>query len=33
MSERVVHVPKESAGTAPGRGRLDRRRVLVVGGG
>jgi NAD(P)-dependent dehydrogenase (short-subunit alcohol dehydrogenase family) len=33
MSERVVHVPKESAGTAPGRGRLDGRRVLVVGGG
>lgn len=33
MSERTVHVPKESAGTAPGRGRLAGRRILVVGGG
>ena len=33
MSERVVHMPTESAGKAPGRGRLDGRRVLVVGGG
>ena len=33
MSERSVHMPKESAGDAPGRGRLDGRRVLVVGGG
>lgn len=33
MSERTVHLPRESAGTAPGRGRLEGRRVLVVGGG
>ena len=33
MSERVVHTPMESVGTAPGRGRLQSRRVLVVGGG
>jgi len=33
MSERTLHMPKESAGTAPGRGRLHGRRVLVVGGG
>jgi NAD(P)-dependent dehydrogenase (short-subunit alcohol dehydrogenase family) len=33
MSERSQHMPKESAGTAPGRGRLEGRRVLVVGGG
>ena len=33
MSERTVHVPRESAGAAPGRGRLVGRRVLVVGGG
>jgi NAD(P)-dependent dehydrogenase (short-subunit alcohol dehydrogenase family) len=33
MSERVAYTPKESAGTAPGRGRLTGRRVLVVGGG
>lgn len=33
MSERTVHWPKESKGEAPGRGRLEGRRVLVVGGG
>lgn len=33
MSERVIHAPKESRGTAPGRGRLEDRHVLVVGGG
>jgi len=33
MSERIVHTPPESSGTAPGRGRLKGRRVLVVGGG
>ena len=33
MSERTVHIPKESAGEAPGRGRLEGRRILVVGGG
>ena len=33
MSERTVHLPRESAGTAPGRARLEGRRVLVVGGG
>jgi NAD(P)-dependent dehydrogenase (short-subunit alcohol dehydrogenase family) len=33
MSERSVHMPMESAGTAPGRGRLNGRRILVVGGG
>jgi NAD(P)-dependent dehydrogenase (short-subunit alcohol dehydrogenase family) len=33
MNERVVHLPKESAGNAPGRGRLEGRRILVVGGG
>ncbi len=33
MSERVAYTPKESTGTAPGRGRLAGRRVLVVGGG
>jgi NAD(P)-dependent dehydrogenase (short-subunit alcohol dehydrogenase family) len=33
MSERVAYTPKESAGTAPGRGRLAGRRILVVGGG
>jgi NAD(P)-dependent dehydrogenase (short-subunit alcohol dehydrogenase family) len=33
MSDRVVHMPQESAGTAPGRGRLAGRRILVVGGG
>jgi NAD(P)-dependent dehydrogenase (short-subunit alcohol dehydrogenase family) len=33
MSERTVYTPKESQGEAPGRGRLEGRRVLVVGGG
>jgi len=33
MSERVVHTPPESRGDAPGRGRLAKRRILVVGGG
>jgi NAD(P)-dependent dehydrogenase (short-subunit alcohol dehydrogenase family) len=33
MSERAAYTPKESTGTAPGRGRLQGRRVLVVGGG
>ncbi len=33
QTERVVHTPPESAGTAPGRGRLVGRRILVVGGG
>ncbi len=33
MSERTVHMPKESEGLAPGRGRLQGRRILVVGGG
>jgi NAD(P)-dependent dehydrogenase (short-subunit alcohol dehydrogenase family) len=33
MSERNVHLPAESRGEAPGRGRLSGRRVLVVGGG
>jgi NAD(P)-dependent dehydrogenase (short-subunit alcohol dehydrogenase family) len=33
MSERNVHMPAESRGEAPGRGRLSGRRVLVVGGG
>ncbi len=32
-AERVVRTPPESAGTAPGRGRLAGRRVLVVGAG
>jgi NAD(P)-dependent dehydrogenase (short-subunit alcohol dehydrogenase family) len=31
--ERTVRMPAESAGTAPGRGRLTGRRVLVVGAG
>ena len=31
--DRVVRTPPESAGTAPGRGRLAGRRVLVVGAG
>jgi NAD(P)-dependent dehydrogenase (short-subunit alcohol dehydrogenase family) len=31
--DRVVRTPPESAGTAPGRGRLVGRRVLVVGAG
>src|SRR5277367_6334842 len=33
MSERVVSMPAESQGEAPGRGRLAGRRILVVGGG
>lgn len=33
MSERTIHMPAESRGQAPGRGRLKGRRVLVVGGG
>lgn len=33
MSERSIHLPPESEGTAPGRARLKGRRVLVVGGG
>jgi NAD(P)-dependent dehydrogenase (short-subunit alcohol dehydrogenase family) len=33
MSERTVHLPDESRGSAPGHGRLIGRRVLVVGGG
>ena len=33
MTERLTHLPAESAGRAPGRGRLTGRRVLVVGGG
>jgi NAD(P)-dependent dehydrogenase (short-subunit alcohol dehydrogenase family) len=31
--DRVVRTPPESAGTAPGRGRLEGRRILVVGAG
>jgi NAD(P)-dependent dehydrogenase (short-subunit alcohol dehydrogenase family) len=33
MSERAIHLPAESRGEAPGRGRLKGRRILVVGGG
>ena len=33
MSERHIHLPPESLGQAPGRGRLAGRRILVVGGG
>jgi len=33
MSERLVHLPPESKGEAPGRGRLKGRAILVVGGG
>lgn len=33
MSEQVVHLPVESRGEAPGRGRLKGRAILVVGGG
>jgi NAD(P)-dependent dehydrogenase (short-subunit alcohol dehydrogenase family) len=33
MSERSIHLPPESRGEAPGRGRLTGRRILVVGGG
>jgi NAD(P)-dependent dehydrogenase (short-subunit alcohol dehydrogenase family) len=31
--DRVVRTPPESTGTAPGRGRLGGRRILVVGAG
>jgi len=30
---RITHLPAESTGAAPGRGRLAGRRILVVGGG
>jgi NAD(P)-dependent dehydrogenase (short-subunit alcohol dehydrogenase family) len=33
MTERSIHLPEESKGQAPGRGRLKGRRILVVGGG
>jgi len=33
MSERTIHLPAESRGEAPPRGRLKGRRILVVGGG
>jgi len=33
MSERVAHLPAESKGEAPARGRLKGRHILVVGGG
>lgn len=33
MSERSVHMPDESRGAAPARGRLKGRRILIVGGG
>ncbi|MBI3678237.1 MAG: SDR family oxidoreductase [Proteobacteria bacterium] len=33
MSERAVHIPDESKGAAPARGRLKGRRILIVGGG
>jgi NAD(P)-dependent dehydrogenase (short-subunit alcohol dehydrogenase family) len=33
VSERHVHLPPESSGQAPPRGRLTGRRILVVGGG
>lgn len=33
MSERQIHLPAESRGEAPPRGRLKGRRILVVGGG
>lgn len=33
MTERQPYTPAESSGTAPGRGRLAGRRILVVGGG
>lgn len=33
MSERHIHLPPESRGEAPPRGRLEGRRILVVGGG
>jgi NAD(P)-dependent dehydrogenase (short-subunit alcohol dehydrogenase family) len=31
--ERPAHTPAESEGNAPGRGRLNGRRILVIGGG
>ena len=33
MSERTIHLPPESSGTAPARNRLKGRAILVVGGG
>jgi NAD(P)-dependent dehydrogenase (short-subunit alcohol dehydrogenase family) len=33
MSDREPYTPDEGKGLAPGRGRLDARRILVVGGG
>lgn len=33
MGERTIHLPAESTGQAPPRGRLKGRRILVVGGG
>jgi NAD(P)-dependent dehydrogenase (short-subunit alcohol dehydrogenase family) len=33
LSERTIHLPAESEGQAPGRGRLAGRRIVVVGGG
>jgi NAD(P)-dependent dehydrogenase (short-subunit alcohol dehydrogenase family) len=33
MSEQTVHIPPESKGDVPGRGRLKGRAILVVGGG
>jgi NAD(P)-dependent dehydrogenase (short-subunit alcohol dehydrogenase family) len=33
MSERTIHTPAESQGSAPGRGRLIDRKILVVGAG
>lgn len=33
MNDRTPYTPSESSGTAPGRGRLQGRRILVVGGG
>jgi NAD(P)-dependent dehydrogenase (short-subunit alcohol dehydrogenase family) len=33
MNDEPVHLPQESQGLAPGRGRLRGRRILIVGGG
>src|ERR1700749_4181291 len=33
MTERQPYTPNESQGTAPARGRLTGKRILVVGGG
>lgn len=33
MEDRPTHIPPETRGAAPGRGRLASRRILVVGGG